>query len=615
MYSVPKHPFLPFPTNSPKMFQTIRVGHALRGPHWVGADRMDAPPPAGWLHGDQVCMETGEVRRAPKQPPLIGILDLTNRTGYGFSSNGTPLYLFHPMDTRYPPMVVGSKAPKSANQFGVASLESWQPTKAKWPRGSLQGLLGPVGDNRVEQDALRRRVRVAPPKAPRDPTLKTGAGEEAIDSSYTFTDLIEWDVCLNIDPDGCRDVDDVLSWHRLENGNLEFAVTIADVAFLVPEGSAVDLVARQKAQTVYEEGRVLDPMLPAEISEGAGSLLADGQARQGITAVWVIQANDPRHAIGPFWRSARLVNKESFTYESILDKPEYCTIIKNSLSAVAGKDVGDDPHKWIEVAMVRYNAEAANVLRRVRGGILRRHMSPVTSHGNLEDIAAKTGCQDIAFLGASAGEYIPAAIQDSVCHFGLGESVYCHASSPLRRYADLANQRILKRVLFDPDFEFVDGWGGTEYPIFPDTTELSQDLNARAKAIKAFERDLWCMSHLTADGLTESEGIVLGWKPSRDDPCMLRLAVYVPEWKRTVRVSVCNHSEDSGGDEKVGISCGPAAPVWSVGAGQRVSVTAFCDLRAARWDDRFVFRVSASLSASLCRVQDNDKNDNKQESE
>ena len=576
------------------MFQTIRVGHSLRGPHWVGTERIDAPPPAGWLHGDQVCMETGEVRRASKQPSLVGILDLTNRTGYGFSSNGTPLYLFHPLDTRFPPMIVGSKAPKSANQFGVVNLESWQPTKAKWPRGSLQGLLGPVGDSRVEQDALRRRVRVAPPKALPGPTLKTGAAE--CDASYTFTDLVEWDVCLNIDPNGCRDVDDVLSWHRLENGNLEFAVTIADVAYLVPEGSAADLAARLKAQTVYEEGRVLDPMLPAEISEGAGSLLADGQSRQGITAVWVIQADGGPSpaAVGPFWRSARLINKEAFTYESILKKTDYCSVIKNSLSAIADKDVGDDPHKWIEIAMVRYNAEAANVLRRVRGGILRRHMSPVTSHGNLEAIATQTGCQDIAFLGASAGEYIPASLQDSVCHFGLGESVYCHASSPLRRYADLANQRILKRVLFDAESE--DGWGGTEYPLFPNTAELAQDLNARAKAIKAFERDLWCMSHLTADGLTESEGVVLGWKPSRDDPSMLRLAVYVPEWKRTVRVSVCNsvckQEEDAcTTSEKVAISTGPASPVWAVGAGQRVTMTAFCDLRTARWDDRFVFRV------------------------
>ena len=47
---------------------------------------------------------------------------------------------------------------------------------------------------------------------------------------------------MSIDPIGCEDVDDALSVRKLENGNLEVGVHIADVTHFVPVNSLTDQV-------------------------------------------------------------------------------------------------------------------------------------------------------------------------------------------------------------------------------------------------------------------------------------------------------------------------------------------------------------------------------------
>jgi DIS3-like exonuclease 1 len=56
---------------------------------------------------------------------------------------------------------------------------------------------------------------------------------------------------MSIDPKGCEDVDDAISVNRLENGNLEIGVHIADVTQFVRFNSLTDLEARKRATTVY----------------------------------------------------------------------------------------------------------------------------------------------------------------------------------------------------------------------------------------------------------------------------------------------------------------------------------------------------------------------------
>ena len=66
---------------------------------------------------------------------------------------------------------------------------------------------------------------------------------------------------FTIDPATARDLDDALHVRKLENGNVEMGVHIADVTAFLPAGCALDIEAQERATTVYLNERSI-PMLP-----------------------------------------------------------------------------------------------------------------------------------------------------------------------------------------------------------------------------------------------------------------------------------------------------------------------------------------------------------------
>ena len=76
---------------------------------------------------------------------------------------------------------------------------------------------------------------------------------------------------VTIDGYDAKDFDDALSVRKLESGNWEIGVHIADVSHFVKKGSVLDLEAEQRASSVYLVDRVV-PMLPEVISNEICSL-------------------------------------------------------------------------------------------------------------------------------------------------------------------------------------------------------------------------------------------------------------------------------------------------------------------------------------------------------
>jgi protein SSD1 len=71
---------------------------------------------------------------------------------------------------------------------------------------------------------------------------------------------------FTIDPSTAKDLDDAMSITRLENGNYEVGVHIADVSYFVKSNVALDREARKRGTTVYLVQRAIH-MLPAALVE------------------------------------------------------------------------------------------------------------------------------------------------------------------------------------------------------------------------------------------------------------------------------------------------------------------------------------------------------------
>jgi exoribonuclease R len=341
-------------------------------------------------------------------------------------------------------------------------------------------------------------------------------------------------MCFNIDPAGCQDVDDVLGLVIRED-EVELWITIADVAEFVKESSTLDKCARQQSATCYKNGAAIRPMLPFNFSEDMCSLLP-GTEKPGVSLVLTYKKGNLSEPISKTWVECKVRNEKAYTYEEFIQAATADGIPVHTLYTIAKglyeKTLYTDTHTWIEAFMLTYNFEVAKVLRGVGAGILRKH-----SAAEYERLLTYS-MWGIASLAQKAAEYCPAN-DPAPLHYGLTAEVYCHATSPIRRYADLVNQRMLKKAI-----------RGETIAAKADS-QLLMHLNWRQTDLKRFERDAFLLKQVekgvgTIDCLVlEKTARILS---SYSEP-FTRLKLWIPAWKRclTWTTSVALPPEIMGG--------------------------------------------------------------------
>jgi hypothetical protein len=526
--------------------QVVKVKNYLRGPWFIGSVKQEGPVPVDLriFPGDRLSPAKKVLQRCTPGP-IHGVLDLLNRTGQGFTARGVPLYLFYPLDAAWPPFLVSYKDRTATNLLVTVQYEHWD--SGVWPRGGLRKIHGAVGNTEIERQLLIKTYDIGV-----DIGCDVGM---PFPSSLGDRVSVKWDAAFNVDPAGAEDIDDIFAWRRCEDGSEEFMIAIADVSAWIPSDCPIDMRARALGQTLYDNGTVVSPMLPESISTSTASLRCDDVSRPVVGRVYTIRDGA---IVEKGWQLHLVKLTACFTYESILTDEDTACQLYNYLKIVCKtQPSAHDSHDWVAQAMITYNHAVAALLSSVGLGVLRRHDG--TKISEFEELALKSGVEEIKHMGKSAGQYcIGSASQTS--HSGLGLDVYCHASSPLRRYADLVNQRVLKYLVFEQSWTLGTGIIGAE--------EFVDHLNYRTAAAKTLERELWFLSHVEPDKINAAEGVVL----KRKDGVLDRWTVYVPSWRRKM----------------VGV---PTVDN-SLFAGCRVNVRMYCDLRRPSWSERVVCLLS-----------------------
>ncbi len=192
----------------------------------------------------------------------------------------------------------------------IVEIEEW-PENVDSPIGKVIEVLGEPGEHNTEIHAILAEYGL-PYEFPQEVEsfankLDTRILPEEIakrrDMRQTLT--------FTIDPKDAKDFDDALSFEKLENGNYEIGIHIADVSHYLKQDTVLDDEAYERATSVYLVDRVV-PMLPEVLSNNACSLRPH-EEKYTFSAVFEM---DDNIQIKNQWFGRTVINSnERFAYE------------------------------------------------------------------------------------------------------------------------------------------------------------------------------------------------------------------------------------------------------------------------------------------------------------
>ncbi len=291
----------------------------------------------GALHGDRVrvAVTREKTEKSRREGYVVEIVERSKRPFVGILHvfDGQAWVLMQSRNMPYDIVVSDlDRHPDAESGMKVAAVVDFWKKGETCPTGHIVDVLGMPGENETEMHAIlsefglpyrfEPEVENAADKIP----VKIPAGEYKVRRDFTKT------LTFTIDPADAKDFDDALSFRKLDNGNFEVGIHIADVSYYVQPGSAVDEEARTRGTSVYLVDRTV-PMLPEKLCNRLCSLRPH-ERKLTFSAVFEIT---PLAKVVTRWFGRTIIDSDyRFAYEGAQTIIETGKVVKGYETTVDG---------------------------------------------------------------------------------------------------------------------------------------------------------------------------------------------------------------------------------------------------------------------------------------
>ena len=264
-------------------------------------DRVSVAVTNGAKHGRRPEGEVTEIiERSLKQ--LVGRIEMSTRYSFVIADNKR---IYQDI------FVKPADAFKAKNNDKViVEITQW-PSSSKSPEGKVVRVLGASGEHNAEIHSIMAEFdlpfgfseNVESAANSISPVIKSAEIKKRRDLRNVTT--------FTIDPEDAKDFDDALSIQKLENGNTEVGIHIADVSHYVKEDSDLEKEAYRRATSVYLVDRTI-PMLPEKLSNGLCSLRPN---EDKLTFSAIFEFDDKANVKNQWFGRTVIHSDRRFSYE------------------------------------------------------------------------------------------------------------------------------------------------------------------------------------------------------------------------------------------------------------------------------------------------------------
>ena len=370
-----------------------------------------------------------------KLPLIIGELDLNSKYKFKPNKKGVPSYLFKPLNDCYPAFMVCTnlKRKHNNNLFVTIEFNKWGKGD-KFPRGNIVRVLGEIGDFDAIQNAVLYQKNLTNKKMKFN-QKKIYQNFRELKKKKSSTDRFQLETknkIISIDPPGCRDIDDALSYY-VENSILHLQIHISDVYYLLKNLKLLDI---ENVTSIYLKDCVI-PMLPNLISNNLGSLIE--KEHRYMLSLFIEYDMDNNNVIDyHFKKTYGRINKnyDYDNYPKSINK--HFGNVQNIYNIITQRYIHvSDSHKFIEALMIIYNtAFCKKIIQKEDLQIYR--IQKKKEREKVSENLDKDLQKFVNIIKSNSAQYST----EKLGHETLNINDYSHVTSPLRRMVDLMNQEI-----------------------------------------------------------------------------------------------------------------------------------------------------------------------------